>query len=101
MENPMIFEERGHSTLLDRNPVFRNRATAAFHRAFSRPTSFPPAIGEPFGFVRCTRKSNRRVFATKPLSEYADDPVPGLVLHEICNRMADNLERQFGIYVKR
>jgi len=57
--------------------------------------------GHPLGFIRCTRQGTRRVMESCPLAEYDDDPVPGQVLREICKRMADGLERQYGVYANR
>ena len=57
--------------------------------------------GHPLGFIRCRCKSNSRVFEVRPLDEYADDPVPGRVLGEICQRMGDEAERSYGVYARR
>lgn len=57
--------------------------------------------GHPLGFIRCTRQGTRRVIASRPLAQYADDPVPGQVLRGICEYMADSLERQYGVYAQR
>ena len=57
--------------------------------------------GHPLGFIRVVRRGTRRSIESRPLPEYGDDPVPGQVLREICERMADSLEREYGVYAER
>jgi hypothetical protein len=57
--------------------------------------------GYPLGFIRSIRQGTRRSIESRALPEYGDDPVPGQLLRQICERMADSLERQYGVYAHR
>lgn len=57
--------------------------------------------GYPLGFIRSIRQGARRSIESRALPDYGDDPVPGQLLRQICERWGDALERQYGVYADR
>lgn len=69
--------------------------------ALEEPNTLVGQDGHPRGFIRCTRQGARRAVGSRPLAEYDDDPVLGQALRQVCERMADRLEREYGVSAKR
>jgi len=57
--------------------------------------------GTPLGYIRLEhRQGNSQAVKSKVLAEWEDEEVPGQVLRDITLRMADDLERQHGLYFR-
>jgi hypothetical protein len=57
--------------------------------------------GYPLGFVRITRQGDQRSVERRCLPEYQGDPVPDRALQQICQNLADGMERQYGVYARK